>query len=128
MKIEKKIFVALVDRFDQLEARDYQNPVIKLTIAVLGEKGGPRNWSRSGPGAEPANSTGGMFCRLYAYKGGERGDDIKVMFSCYGPEITFGDQADYEHAVRACKLVNGRLHKTYARQSCGRGRPSGPLA
>ena len=109
--IEKKIFVALVDRFDQLEARDYQNPNIKITIAVLGEKGAPRNWSRGPVGAEPANSTGGMFCRLWAYKSST--ENVSVMFSCYGPEITFGDQSDYEHAARACKLVNARLHKTY---------------
>ena len=52
MKIEKKIFVALADRFDQLEARDYQNPAIKITIAVLGEKGG----RATGAGPAPAPS------------------------------------------------------------------------
>ncbi len=107
MKKPPQNLVGMIEKLNALRPSDYNAPDIKIVIAVLDEKDGkPRNWSLNSYGEEPKTSTGGCWCRLWAWQSTEK---IDVMFSGYGPEIGYGSVRDYEHGARAEKLILSRL-------------------
>lgn len=109
MKTAKtQTLIAMVDTLQPLRPSDFNAPEIRVTIARLNpEDNKPRNWSLDYQ--EPKNSTGGCFGRAFcsSYK-------PEVYFSWFGPEITYGDLNQYNHASRALKTIGARLDKISA--------------
>ncbi len=91
---------------EMLRASDYNSNDIRVTIGRMGKDGAPRNWSLNYD--EAKTSTGGCYARVFA-SGNRDGSVWKVLFGSYGPEATFADMGDFEHGLRALKLIQKRL-------------------
>ena len=105
--------IALVHTMPQLSPSvGYSDtPDITITIARLDPNTNtPKNWSLEYD--EPKSSTGGCFCRMFASQYGQ--EPATVLFSHYGPGITYGQANDYAHAARAMKLITSRMDAMYA--------------
>lgn len=103
-----KTLIAMCPKLEQLKPSNYNANEIRIDIGVLEEgKESPRNFRRDSDTEKL--TAGGMFARIFASSCGS-GTNANI-FSYYGPEISYGQQEDYEHAARACKAVRTRLNK-----------------
>lgn len=105
---DNRTLVAMVSDWRELLVREWDSPDIMVTVAVLKDgKATPSNWSLDYD--EAKTSTGGCYARVFA-----SGSGNGVLFSHYGPDVRYGDLRDYAHAMRALKLVVGRMEKMHA--------------
>jgi hypothetical protein len=111
----KRKFIALCENLPQLTAVNdyaYSNvATITVTIATLEEENGmtsPRNWLRHSD--DPKNSVGGCYCRMF---GSTLAGAPVVHFSHFGPDIRFGAERDYQHALRALRRVQKGMDARY---------------
>ncbi len=113
--MQRTKYIALVNSLPQLVARrEWRSgdPVIEIAIGVLKEEDGktaPRNWHLDYN--ESPKSRGGCEARLY---GAVSSDKPDALFGYHGPAISYGNLRNYQHAVKALKLIEKGLE--YERQ------------
>lgn len=78
---------------------------IAIEIATLGPDGKPRNYLAESE--HPETCPGGCHARVF------RSDYGDALWSCYGPDVTFGDSEQYRRAMRAVDRIRGRMDKFY---------------
>lgn len=103
MKKLKREFIGLVEKLSPLKfSRSSFENEIELQIAVLGDAGKPRNFSRSW---DKEDGCGGCKVQLY-------GAVDYVGATYWGPEIiSHGSVGEYEHGAKALKCIRDRFAK-----------------
>lgn len=110
MKTTKKKLIAFIAKpLELLVHREWSGPEIRCDIGTHDVDAGdrsPRNWRLDYD--EPKTSTGGCFARIFASQAYANSPSVGI-FSQKGPEISYGDLRDYEHAARALKRIDSRM-------------------
>ena len=95
--------IGLAGRFEPLKPHTWNNnSELEITIATLGDKGTPRNFSFDQAMDFPKTCTGGCKARIWCSDGSGA---VHHYFGHYGPDISLGSLADYEYSLRALKTI-----------------------
>lgn len=106
--MKRKLVAMVVGKLEPLRAGSgcLSGNDIALAIAVLGPDGKPRNYRVESD--DPESCPGG--CSARVFRSDSSGDPL---WSCYGPDISFGDEEQYRRAFQAVKRIRTKMDLFY---------------